>query len=77
MLAAPPTVATTMAQSRILIIEDERALTKVLSYNLQREGYKSLPDAAADFDGTAGRLKEVLAAVSAWNVPAQPSCIAH
>jgi two-component system phosphate regulon response regulator PhoB len=29
-----------MAQPRVLIIEDERALTKVLSYNLQREGYE-------------------------------------
>jgi two-component system, OmpR family, phosphate regulon response regulator PhoB len=32
--------APAMAQSRILIIEDERALTKVLAYNLQREGYE-------------------------------------
>ena len=29
-----------MAKQRILIIEDERALTKVLVYNLQREGYE-------------------------------------
>jgi two-component system phosphate regulon response regulator PhoB len=29
-----------MASARILIIEDERALTKVLTYNLQREGYE-------------------------------------
>src|SRR6516164_3312706 len=29
-----------MAKQRILIIEDERALTKVLAYNLQREGYE-------------------------------------
>jgi two-component system phosphate regulon response regulator PhoB len=28
-----------MAQTRVLLIEDERALTDVLSYNLQREGY--------------------------------------
>jgi two-component system phosphate regulon response regulator PhoB len=27
-------------QPRILVIEDERALTKVLSYNLEREGYE-------------------------------------
>ena len=40
-LATVPTgFATAMAQSRILIIEDERALTKVLAYNLQREGYE-------------------------------------
>jgi len=29
-----------MAHSRILIIEDERALTDVLTYNLKREGYE-------------------------------------
>jgi two-component system phosphate regulon response regulator PhoB len=29
-----------MARPRVLIIEDERALTDVLSYNLQREGYE-------------------------------------
>jgi two-component system, OmpR family, phosphate regulon response regulator PhoB len=32
---APP-----MAPTRILIIEDERALTNVLAYNLEREGYE-------------------------------------
>src|SRR5262245_4846727 len=31
-----------MAKPRILIIEDERGLTEVLSYNLQREGYEVL-----------------------------------
>lgn len=31
-----------MSKPRILIIEDERALTEVLSYNLQREGYETL-----------------------------------
>jgi two-component system, OmpR family, phosphate regulon response regulator PhoB len=31
-----------MAQPRILIIEDERGLTDVLTYNLQREGYEVL-----------------------------------
>ena len=29
-------------QPRILVIEDERALTKVLTYNLEREGYEVL-----------------------------------
>src|SRR5947209_12135542 len=29
-----------MSRPRILIIEDERALTKVLAYNLEREGYE-------------------------------------
>src|SRR5436309_15812436 len=29
-----------MAGTRVLIIEDERALTDVLSYNLKREGYE-------------------------------------
>jgi two-component system phosphate regulon response regulator PhoB len=31
-----------MAEPRILIIEDERALTEVLAYNLQREGYQTI-----------------------------------
>jgi two-component system phosphate regulon response regulator PhoB len=31
-----------MTKMRILIIEDERALTEVLTYNLQREGYESI-----------------------------------
>ncbi len=35
-LAAP------MPRTRILIIEDERALTDVLAYNLEREGYETL-----------------------------------
>src|SRR5258708_23572125 len=30
------------ARTRILVIEDERALTDVLSYNLQREGYETI-----------------------------------
>src|SRR5947209_755242 len=44
-----PSMATTatspvpaVARMRILIIEDERDLTQVLSYNLQREGYEPL-----------------------------------
>lgn len=31
-----------MSKPRILIIEDERALTKVLTYNLEKEGYETL-----------------------------------
>jgi two-component system phosphate regulon response regulator PhoB len=31
-----------MTRPRILIIEDERALTEVLTYNLQREGYETI-----------------------------------
>jgi two-component system phosphate regulon response regulator PhoB len=31
-----------MTRPKILIIEDERALSQVLSYNLQREGYETL-----------------------------------
>jgi two-component system phosphate regulon response regulator PhoB len=31
-----------MTRPRILIIEDERALTDVLTYNLQREGYETI-----------------------------------
>lgn len=43
----------TMARPRILIIEDERALTKVLAYNLQREGY----DPIVTHDGQEGLRK--------------------
>jgi two-component system phosphate regulon response regulator PhoB len=42
-----------MARPRILIIEDERALTEVLSYNLQREGY----DVLVAHDGQEGLRK--------------------
>jgi two-component system phosphate regulon response regulator PhoB len=36
---APSTAA---ARTRVLVIEDERALTDVLAYNLQREGYEAI-----------------------------------
>lgn len=36
----PARIRTPMARPRVLIIEDERALTDVLTYNLQREGYE-------------------------------------
>src|SRR3954463_343676 len=39
-LPSPVGIQTAMARPRILIIEDERGLTDVLSYNLQREGYE-------------------------------------
>ena len=39
-VTVPAGLRTAMARPRILIIEDERALTKVLAYNLQREGYE-------------------------------------
>jgi two-component system phosphate regulon response regulator PhoB len=42
-----------MGRPRILIIEDERALTKVLAYNLEREGY----DTAVAHDGQEGLRK--------------------
>jgi two-component system phosphate regulon response regulator PhoB len=38
----PSRVATPMSRPRILIIEDERALTEVLTYNLRREGYETV-----------------------------------
>src|SRR5207248_7439502 len=41
LLTEPAPVLTAMARPRILIIEDERALTDVLAYNLQREGYET------------------------------------
>jgi two-component system phosphate regulon response regulator PhoB len=42
-----------MAKPRILIIEDERGLTEVLTYNLQREGY----DVTVAHDGQEGLRK--------------------
>lgn len=42
-----------MPRPRILIIEDERALTEVLTYNLKREGF----DTTVCFDGRDGLLK--------------------
>src|SRR5271168_2949414 len=46
-------VKTAMARPRILIIEDERGLTDVLTYNLQREGY----DTVVAHDGQEGLRK--------------------
>src|SRR3954471_21149094 len=42
-----------MGKSRILIIEDERGLTDVLSYNLNREGYET----SVAHDGQEGLRK--------------------
>jgi two-component system phosphate regulon response regulator PhoB len=42
-----------MTQQRLLIIEDERALTDVLSYNFQREGYETI----VTHDGQEGLRK--------------------
>ncbi|MEI7684427.1 MAG: response regulator transcription factor [Planctomycetota bacterium] len=42
-----------MAKTRVLIIEDERGLTDVLSYNLQREGF----DVLISHDGQEGLRK--------------------
>lgn len=43
--AAPSAAAVVrggVTRPRVLVIEDERALTKVLSYNLEREGYETI-----------------------------------
>ena len=42
-----------MGKPRILIIEDERGLTDVLTYNLNREGYETL----VSHDGHEGLAK--------------------
>src|SRR5947209_7629220 len=42
-----------MNRPRILLIDDERGLTKVLTYNLQREGYETL----VAHDGREGLIK--------------------
>src|SRR5437588_798848 len=49
----PQGVRTAMAKPRILIIEVERGLTDVLTYNLQREGY----DVTVAHDGQEGLRK--------------------
>jgi two-component system phosphate regulon response regulator PhoB len=51
--APAPARTSTMARPRILIIEDERGLTDVLTYNLQREGY----DTIVAHDGQEGLRK--------------------
>jgi two-component system phosphate regulon response regulator PhoB len=50
---ASATSAPLTARSRVLVIEDERGLTEVLSYNLQREGY----DTIVAHDGQEGLRK--------------------
>src|SRR5438552_6562538 len=52
---APRTLPTVlpMAKLKVLIIEDERGLTEVLTYNLQREGY----DTVVAHDGLEGLRK--------------------
>ena len=42
-----------MGKPRILLIEDERGLTDVLTYNLNREGYETL----VSHDGVEGLRK--------------------
>jgi two-component system, OmpR family, phosphate regulon response regulator PhoB len=53
-MASPATSSVpAVARTRILIIEDERDLTQVLTYNLQREGY----DTTVAHDGQEGLRK--------------------
>ena len=52
-LPQPRKVLTAMAKPRVLIIEDERGLTDVLTYNLQREGF----DVLVAHDGQEGLRK--------------------
>lgn len=42
-----------MAREKVLIVEDERSLTEVLSYNLEREGF----EAVSAYDGREGLRK--------------------
>jgi two-component system phosphate regulon response regulator PhoB len=48
-----PSSAPTIARMRILLIEDERDLTQVLTYNLQKEGYET----TVALDGQEGLRK--------------------
>src|SRR5438067_122117 len=42
MAAASPPPGASAARPRVLVIEDERALTDILAYNLKREGYEPI-----------------------------------
>src|SRR5436190_9768999 len=42
MMAAAVSPGTAAGRTRILVVEDERDLTELLTYNLQREGYETL-----------------------------------
>ena len=53
-----------MTKQRILIIEDERPLTDVLSYNLQREGYEPI----VAHDGQEGLRKAQILRGPVWPV---------
>jgi two-component system, OmpR family, phosphate regulon response regulator PhoB len=48
-----PRSSPAMASTRILVVEDERGLTEVLVYNLQREGYETV----VAYDGQEGLRK--------------------
>ena len=52
-MAVTPNPAPFVARKRILIIEDERDLTDVLTYNLQRDGYETV----VSHDGQEGLRK--------------------
>src|SRR2546429_5789568 len=52
-LPLPRKVAAPMAKPRVLLIEDERGITDVLTYNLQREGF----DVLVSHDGQEGLRK--------------------
>src|SRR6478609_5805658 len=53
MAAAATGSVPAVARTRVLIIEDERDLTQVLTYNLQREGF----DTVVSHDGQEGLRK--------------------
>src|SRR5262249_53051851 len=50
---APPGTGSTVSRLRVLVIEDERDLTDLLQYNLEREGYEG----AVAHDGQEGLRK--------------------
>ncbi len=52
-LTQPRRAPSPMAKTRVLVIEDERGLTDVLTYNLQREGFEVL----VSHDGLEGLRK--------------------
>ena len=59
------------ARMRILIIEDERDLTDVLAYNLQREGYETL----AAHDAVAQPLIRGAVFIGGWRRRSEPALV--
>ena len=61
-----------MNRSKILVVEDEKNITKVVAYNLEREGYQVATDIAA-----RGIDIEQISHVINYDVPGSPDDYVH